>query len=100
MKVESEAIETTYQTHSVTIWPITAYVGKRVKTTGFGLAIDGRRLPVFCPDYDAALAYARARIEEWLSFADYHSGSLAAETARENLNDMAFSSRIDTRFQR
>jgi hypothetical protein len=27
-------------------------------------------------------------------------GSLAAETARENLNDMAFSSRIDTRFQR
>jgi hypothetical protein len=64
MKRETESIETTYQTHSVAIWPITAYVGKRVKTTGFGLAIDGRRLPVFYPDYDAALAYARARIDE------------------------------------
>jgi hypothetical protein len=64
MKMETEAIETMYQTHSVTIWPITAYVGKRVQTKGFGLAIDGRRLPVFCPNYDSALKYARARIDE------------------------------------
>jgi hypothetical protein len=64
MKMATEAIETMYQTHSVTIWPITAYVGKRVQTKGFGLAIDGRRLPVFCPNYDSALKYARARIGE------------------------------------
>jgi hypothetical protein len=64
MKTETEVIETMYQTHSVTICPITAYVGKRVRTKGFGLAIDGRRLPVFCPDYDSALKYARARIDE------------------------------------
>jgi hypothetical protein len=64
MKMATEAIETMYQTHSVNIWPITAYVGKRVQTKGFGLAIDGRRLPVFCPNYDGALKYARARIGE------------------------------------
>jgi hypothetical protein len=64
MKLETEVIETTYETHSVTIWPITAYVGKRVKTKGFGLAIDGKRLPVFCRDYDTALEHARARIDK------------------------------------
>jgi hypothetical protein len=64
MKTETAVIETTYQNHSLTIWPIEAYVGKRVKTKGFGLAIDGRRLPVFCSDYDAALEHARARIDE------------------------------------
>jgi hypothetical protein len=64
MDIESQKIETTYQKHSVTIWPITAFVGKRVKTKGFGLAIDGKRLPVFRPDYDTALAYARVQIDE------------------------------------
>jgi hypothetical protein len=39
-------------------------VGKRVQTKGFGLAIDGRRLPVFCPNCDSALEYARSRIDE------------------------------------
>jgi hypothetical protein len=62
MKLESEAIETTYDKHSVTIWPITAYIGKRAKTKGFGLAIDGKRLPVFCPEYDGALEYARRHL--------------------------------------
>jgi hypothetical protein len=64
MSIETQVIETSYQTHSVTIWPIEAYVGKRVKTKGFGLAIDGRRLPVFCRDYVTALQHARARIDE------------------------------------
>jgi hypothetical protein len=64
MKIVSETIETTYQGHLVTIWPITAYVGKRVQTKGFGLAIDGRRLPVFCRDCDTALEQACARIDE------------------------------------
>jgi hypothetical protein len=64
MHIQSETIETTYENHAVTIWPITAYVGKHVKTKGFGLAIDGKRLPVFCPDYDTALRYARAQIAE------------------------------------
>jgi len=71
VKIETEVVETTYQNHSVTIWPISAYIGKRVKTYSFSLAIDGKRLPLFCPD----LRYrsrTRSRVDRPVTFQEAH----------------------------